>query len=270
MERSVRREGDSKMTVRLACFVRLTLALTLALTAACGRDERVHSWLVCLDCLDGELDSVVVQGAVDDLGDALLEGPSAALQTNMRRQFQHDYRQLAEYAAAHPEDSLPVGSESEYVGRLLSNFVATYQARGAYALGRIRTPAALDLLRAVLERDSLRDYPPSGPYRADVLEVVSEALGPGPGQMPPPSAPPAVIRGRVTDTDLMPLARAQVYLRYKPVGVVTGNEGEYLIDRVSAGAYTVIATRADHFMAQYDTAVAAGDTLTLNFELIPR
>lgn len=124
------------------------------------RTERdtVRRWLLCEECNRGELDAVAAlkDRVTRTLADAL-KGPPASGREHVRRQAEERYKRLVS----------PAFTLSAYVAHYDSNYVATYQAHAAVALGRIGTPAARAALFSAMQNDSL--------YRADVLRAFAAA-----------------------------------------------------------------------------------------------
>jgi hypothetical protein len=151
--------GCRPLTTRLGALLGFVLAV-----AACARptpEERrtVDRWLLCEECVDGELDSVVALGdrAVRIL-EAALRGPSADRRDNMRQQVEAMYRGMRD----------TVISFQRYADHFASNYVASYQSRAAIALGAIGTPHARKILDGALRRDAR--------YRADVRRALGRSV----------------------------------------------------------------------------------------------
>ena len=140
----------------------------------------VDAWLTCVECGDGELDSleamaVRAPGTVDTLRADLLQGPSALRRARLTQQLETTYQEMAASAVHLPgADSLPL-SQSEFVRRYLGNAVATYQGRAAYALGAIGGVPARAALTVALQS-------PPGTFPPSVLAQIQFArdslLGP--------------------------------------------------------------------------------------------
>lgn len=116
-------------------------------TSALTEDERRHVlwWLVCEECIDGELDTVKILGhnkpaTVDTLGEDLLGGPSATRRDNVRKQFEQSFEEDTAYAVS--EGSSLQVDRDEYVDHYLDNFVNLYRVRAARALAEIGGPKA--------------------------------------------------------------------------------------------------------------------------------
>ena len=126
----------------------------------------VVKWFECEECVDGELAAVVALGdlVVPTLGATLKQGPSPASRAAVDLRLRERHAELVELAAR--DRSIAPGDASDYVGVYMSNFVARYRSRAAYALGEIGTKAALGALRAA----------PRAELRADVRELVDNAL----------------------------------------------------------------------------------------------
>jgi len=140
------------------------LTLILALTACDSltpREQRtVQRWLLCDECTEGELDSVVALG---DRGvkalEAALKGPPKKGRENMELQAKAMFARIPG----------PTISMQKYVDHYLDNYEATYQSRAAIALARINSPRSRAVLLDALRRDSL--------YRHDVRRVLGRSRG---------------------------------------------------------------------------------------------
>ena len=125
----------------------------------------ISDWLLCDECSDGELDSVVALrgAAVAPLGNALV-GPPQIKRENIQSQAAENYGRAGEFARGAP---LPfrLGHLTE---RAVSNYIALYQTRAAVALGEIDNAAARRHLRDALDNP--------GNYRRDVLATIRTAL----------------------------------------------------------------------------------------------
>jgi len=138
--------------------------LVIACTGQASRSHedfgKLHNWLICDECINGERDSVANIGdrAVGRLDSALV-GPSPQRIALMRAKLGDSFR------FAHR----PGADSNAYIKPRLANYVATYQKRAAMSLGDIGTPAAI----AALERAS-RDAGLRG-YRPDVITAIEVA-----------------------------------------------------------------------------------------------
>ena len=139
----------------------LFLFLAAASCRAATSDRAIlDDWFACVECTNGELDSLrnlaaQVPGTVDTLGEALLQGPSTLQRSQLAQQLQASYQLMAHYVADDPSaDSLGF-SQSEFVDKYLAKMVTIYQERAARGLGEIGGHRA----RAVL--DSALQLPPS-------------------------------------------------------------------------------------------------------------
>jgi hypothetical protein len=119
------------------------VVLLVGFAAACtGLDssERatIDTWLGCIECHEGELDSVVALAArkrsptVIALEDGLLAGPSGVRRQNMTRQIDSTYKILVAVRA--PD---PVVPQPQFVRRYLDNLIGVYRVRSAIALATI-------------------------------------------------------------------------------------------------------------------------------------
>lgn len=144
---------------------RTALALLVAL-AGCNplrhaEEESLRGWLLCDECVDGELDSVLALGprSHKSLQRFLRHGPPGDRRRNIRLQAE------GMYDRAEPGG---IGREA-YVDGIVQNYVASYQKRAAIALDSLGTPRAHTILINALQRDP--------GYREDVRRVLGEAIG---------------------------------------------------------------------------------------------
>ena len=150
------------MSPRRAVLLGILLALQ-----ACGDDstpaERraVEEWLLCEECSEGELDSVIALGdrAVPLLKDAL-EGPTDDRRANMRQQAEAMWRGMS--------DTTVVAFQA-FLEHYDANYVASYQSRAAVALDSLDTPEASQILLDALRNDSA--------FRRDVRRVLGRSVG---------------------------------------------------------------------------------------------
>ena len=121
----------------------LPALLLLTLAAGCQAltpTERqiIDTWLGCIECDEGELDSVVALASrkrpetVAALQDDLLAGPSPARRQNMADQIDSSYRVLVAVRAPNPPPP-----EAQFVRRYLDNILGAYRVRSAVALATI-------------------------------------------------------------------------------------------------------------------------------------
>jgi hypothetical protein len=147
--------------------VTLVFALATCQRQSPAEENTVRRWLLCDECQEGELDSVVALGSavVPRLTEAL-HGPPERGRLNVDRQARAMF-------ARGPQVAI---SEERFVDHYVKNYEAVYQRRAAIALARIDTalarintaPARAALLDAV-RRDSV--------YREDVRRVVGQSAG---------------------------------------------------------------------------------------------
>lgn len=145
------------MRWRQGALVGLAVVLTACQPTAAERNT-VRRWLLCEECSEGELDSVVALGdrVTGVLGQAL-QGPTPSGRQNIRRQAEAMFDRLTGARL----------SQSQFVGHFVDNYVATYQSRSIVALERIGTPQAHAVLLAALQSDAT--------YRDDVLRQLGAA-----------------------------------------------------------------------------------------------
>ncbi|MFL5492819.1 MAG: RCC1 domain-containing protein [Gemmatimonadales bacterium] len=133
----------------------------------------MRRWLLCEECVHGELDSLRSPSRRDRVVPMLakaIRGLSVGQRANLRRQLEETYQQLANRATAQHR-ALPVTHEG-YIGHFLSNYEAVYQSRAVSGLAAIGTPEAQEALREAAEeaRDGALIV------RGDVLEELSTAI----------------------------------------------------------------------------------------------
>jgi hypothetical protein len=126
----------------------VVVALVLALATCPPPPEKavIDRWLLCEECISGELDSVIALGddATDMLRMALLKGPPSSDREHIRRHAASRYTRLRS----------PLVSPSRWVDQYESNYVEHYQSHAATALGRIGTPAARAALFEAMQRET--------------------------------------------------------------------------------------------------------------------
>jgi hypothetical protein len=130
-------------------------------------EAKVFTLMECEECVSGEMDSVVAIGRriVPLLVGLLRDGPPGERHNLARQHLTSAWHRAREYGLVHGyADSVP--SESLYVQTYLDNYVATYQARSAKALGRLGGAEAREaLLRSLI-----------APMRPGVVAEVQYAL----------------------------------------------------------------------------------------------
>jgi hypothetical protein len=179
--------GHDRGTVMRARALKLALCLSTLACPQVGNNqatiaqggnvrETIDAWLLCQECTDGELDSLValetlLPGAtVDNLSTDLLAGPSSTRRTNIEQQLAGSFAEDSAYDVA--EGVTPTLSSVDYIQIYRGNYVAVYRSRAAIALGRIggaRAGAALDSAVAGQLRQS------SDSLRSDVKQDVQFA-----------------------------------------------------------------------------------------------
>ncbi len=155
--------------------------LGAALLAACAGTAApdpaqiaVRRWLLCEECVHGELQALQDPSRHDRIVPLLasaLAGPSRASRLNVQRQLEDTYERLAARAGERGE-VLPVTRE-QYVAHFLGNYEAVYQSRSVVALAAIGTPEA----RRVLADAAERVRKGQTFYRGDVLEELGRVTG---------------------------------------------------------------------------------------------
>lgn len=111
----------------------------------------IDRWLTCVECSDGELDSlrrlaIRLPTVVDTLHQDLFNGPSPARRANLTRQLDATYARLDSLARREKAERL-TRSQTEFVQHYLRNMLDIYQGQAARGLGGIggrRAAAVLD------------------------------------------------------------------------------------------------------------------------------
>jgi len=133
---------------------------TLAARRAVEERRTVDEWLLCEECTDGELDSVIALGdRAVPLLDSALKGPSPDRRANMRLQAEAMWRGM--------QDTSVIALQ-RFLDHYGANYVASYQSRAATALDSIGTPEARRILNEALRNDSI--------YRTDVRRVLGRSV----------------------------------------------------------------------------------------------
>lgn len=134
----------------------------------------VRRWLLCEECVEGELDALQDSSREAGIVRALalaLAGPPRSRRENVRRQVEETYQQLAARAAERGE-ILPLTRE-QYVAHYVGNYEASYQSRAVLGLARIDSPEARRILAEAAERVRTGQ----AFYRGDVLADLARATG---------------------------------------------------------------------------------------------
>jgi alpha-tubulin suppressor-like RCC1 family protein len=159
------------------CQPWLALWAGLVLLWACdykkSDKELVLRWLVCEECVHGELDAVRARGnSVVPLLKEALKGPSARTSDNVRRQIGAKY-DLLQRRASRDGATLPF-NRGQYVDHYYGNFKALYQSRAISGLVAIGT----DKAKKALKEENDRVQSGASNYRPDVEEELALAAGP--------------------------------------------------------------------------------------------
>lgn len=113
----------------------------------------IDEWLGCVECSDGELDSVASLAARlpdatrDTLRADLFRGPSAARRDNMRQQLSAAYHELEPLM---PPAAPPV-TEQQYVAHYFESLISLYRIRAGTALARTEGSAAVPRLDSAIQ-----------------------------------------------------------------------------------------------------------------------
>lgn len=83
------------------------------------------------------------------------------------------------------------------------------------------------------------------------------------------------IRGRVTTIDGSPVEGVNVLIAessqpHHDIAVITNRNGEYTLDDLLPGDYTILATESTHAIKTADAKVSPGQPSTINFILTKR
>jgi hypothetical protein len=101
--------------------------------------EALVTWFECVECEDGELESVLQHG--EDVENALIstlkKGPSPAKLAEIEERLRSQYR---------ANNWQPGEEEERYLAANRENAKQIYRLRAITALGRLRTPAAVKAL----------------------------------------------------------------------------------------------------------------------------
>jgi len=165
------------------------LVLLLAPLAGClsWREGRlVDAWLHCIECVDGEADSLRALGQRKQwalsrrLREDLLAGPSPERRYHIQQQFRRTWHSVQDYASRHPDDHLSAlqVDEADYVRTYLDNYLATYRVRAATALARVAGHDAVAALDAALQGELTTQ---GDSLRADVrtaLQFARDSIAP--------------------------------------------------------------------------------------------
>ena len=146
--------GKFRGGILLAATLAGGLELTACQPSTTSRPV-LDAWLTCIECSDGELDSVKavaarLPGTIDTLREDLLHGPTAPRRARLVQQLQTTYQELVTHNANDPTAAPLPFTQVEFVNRYLDGMVAIYQGRAAYALGAIGTTPARQALDSAL------------------------------------------------------------------------------------------------------------------------
>lgn len=120
--------------------------------------RRLHNWLICDECINGERQHVRRIGAnVLEALDSALIGPSPQRRALMRAKLSDSYR----FA------NMPGADSDAYINPRLANYIATYQKRAALSLGDIGNAAATRALDRAIREAQARGY------RPDVIRAIT-------------------------------------------------------------------------------------------------
>lgn len=146
--------------IRSLALGTLAIALTACDSPKPAEERAIRRWLLCEECVEGELDSVVALGSRGEKAmRRALKGPPDDRLANMRRQAEAMYARIPN----------PGISRQKYVEHYTGNYVASYQSRAVVALTRFNTPSAHAALVDALRNDA--------PYRQDVRRILGKSVG---------------------------------------------------------------------------------------------
>jgi TonB-dependent receptor len=75
------------------------------------------------------------------------------------------------------------------------------------------------------------------------------------------------LRGRISDSARVGIAGAAVHLSHTTTGAASDAEGNYAVDRIPAGSYSVVVRRAGFFADSFAVTIRAGETVVRDFVL---
>lgn len=175
-------------------------AMLLALSAGCLTQReggQVDAWLHCIECSDGEADSLLALGRrkagplFKRLRTDLLAGPSPGRRHNVQEQFRRTYQAMQTYASDHPDDVSVLGTvEADFVRGYLENYLSSYRLRAGIGLVRVAGTAAMPVLDSAIQGHLTT---PSDTLRDDVKSALLFARD--------SMAPQRILRGRRLDRD---------------------------------------------------------------------
>lgn len=144
--------------IRIGGLGLLTVALWGCEKTFSAEDRTVQRWLLCEECVEGELDSVLALKARGERAMIeALKGPPADRLANMRRQIEAMYERI-------PNPGTP---RQKYMDHYLDNYKALYHTRAARALHLFDTPTSHTALIEALQQHTR--------YREDVLRRIAES-----------------------------------------------------------------------------------------------
>jgi hypothetical protein len=224
-----------------------------------GQRRTVDAWLNCDECINGERDSVIAMGdAAVGLLESALEGPSAERRNIMEAKFDRSYPINLGPAAV---------TKSQYVSRLLENYVASHQKRAALALSGIPGNRSLSALDAAIAASLTRSY------REDVLRTIRLARQTSAGT--PFSGTLSPVRVLFGDTVTLTAAAAQPFTLDERAVIDDGPfPADILVSRDaarlrflavgSAGAHVVTVTNVGSTSDAQTAAMTIGSWLDPN------
>ena len=154
---------------RIVSVIARALALVVVLgSLSCDHSRRnatVRRWLLCIECIEGELSAVVhLRDAAVPILKESLRGPSPEESTGVALRIGREFEETKRWTSRHPTrgDSsarqlLP--DSSTYVQTYVVNYIEKVQGRSAIALAAIDSDKARGALRKVWQTDSIRLQP---------------------------------------------------------------------------------------------------------------
>jgi len=152
------------------------LALVLLGCSDVRRDRIVTEWLLCTECSDAELDSVLVldDNAVPPLSRAL-DGPSPIVLQRAEARFGGQYEEMAAYLTSRGEP-VPL-SRPDYVDDLLDNLEALFRVRAAEGLYAIDIAEADSAIKFLLQDQATGAVTLRPDVAARIQALVFDRLG---------------------------------------------------------------------------------------------
>jgi hypothetical protein len=239
-----------------------------------------EAWLRCIDCegsflkriseISPESRDTVTQFFAAALRSGLDSATSARRAQALRRTW------LADSAFLARSGKPPPTKPDSFVARYLRGSEVMWRSRAATALGVIRGDTALAALNSPL------NLSPHDPGDSIILRAVEEAkadstlkildvFAPGgtgsPGGTGGGGTGTGRVSGKVVNDGGTALPSAQVEVVGLSLSAITGNNGEYMIDHVPPGTYSIRARMLGYQPRTANVTVVGGQTTSQDFAL---